>query len=118
MRKRVAIARALVVEPQLILYDEPTSGLDPLSSVEIANVMVNLKNGIHVTTVIVSHDRELAFSIADHIAVIEDGSIIAIHTPEELKHDPDPRIQHFLNVHFQPVEAGVTLSPAQATSSK
>jgi phospholipid/cholesterol/gamma-HCH transport system ATP-binding protein len=116
MRKRVAIARALVVEPQLILYDEPTSGLDPLSSVEIANVMVNLKNRIQVTTVIVSHDRELAFSIADHIAVIEDGRILAIRTPDELKRDPDPRIQHFLNVHFQHVEAEANVSPALAIS--
>jgi phospholipid/cholesterol/gamma-HCH transport system ATP-binding protein len=111
MRKRVAIARALVVEPQIIFYDEPTSGLDPLSSVEIAEVMVSLKRRIHVTSVVVSHDRELAFCIADHIAVIEEGSLIAVRTPSDLKHDPDPRIQHFLNAHFEPAENGTGTFP-------
>ena len=100
MRKRVAIARALVVEPQLILYDKPTCGLDPVSSVEIAEIIVALGKRIHVTSVIVSHDRNLAFSIADRIAVIDDGNIIAVRTPDELRRDPDPRIQDFLNVHF------------------
>ena len=100
MRKRVAIARALVVEPQLILYDKPTCGLDPVASVEIAEIIVDLGKRIHVTSVIVSHDRDLAFSVADRIAVIEDGNIIAVRTPDDLRRDPDPRIQNFLNVHF------------------
>ena len=73
MKKRAAIARALVIEPQLILYDEPTSELDPLSAVVIGEEILKLNKRIHVTSLVVSHDRDLAFGIADRIAVINDG---------------------------------------------
>src|SRR6516225_8118256 len=63
MKKRVAIARALVIDPQLILYDEPTSELDPLSAVVIGEEILNLKCRIHVTSLVVSHDRDLAFDV-------------------------------------------------------
>ena len=97
MRKRVAIARALAVEPQLILYDEPTSELDPVSSVNIAEDIVRLNGRIGATSVVVSHDRELAFGIAHRIAMLDEGRIIAIGTPDEMKANPDPRVQQFLN---------------------
>ncbi len=96
MKKRAAIARALVIEPQLILYDEPTSELDPLSAVVIAEEILNLKNRIHVTSLVVTHDRDLAFGVADRIAVIDQGRIIAIGTPEEVKRRPEPVIRRFL----------------------
>jgi phospholipid/cholesterol/gamma-HCH transport system ATP-binding protein len=101
MKKRVAIARALVMEPQLILYDEPTSELDPLSSVVIAEEIVKLNERIHVTSLVVSHDRDLAFGVADRIAVINEGQILTIGTPEEVKRHPDPLVQHFLNASFK-----------------
>jgi phospholipid/cholesterol/gamma-HCH transport system ATP-binding protein len=101
MKKRVAIARALVIEPQLILYDEPTSELDPLSAVVIGEEILNLKARIHVTSLVVSHDRDLAFGIADHMAVIHEGRIVAIGTPEEIKRRPEPIIQRFLNADFK-----------------
>ena len=97
MRKRVAIARALVVEPQLILYDEPTSELDPVSAVNIAEDIVKLNERIHATTLVVSHDRDLAFGIANRIAVLDGGRIVAIGTPDEIKRNSDPRVQQFLN---------------------
>ena len=97
MRKRVAIARALAVEPQLIFYDEPTSELDPVSAVNIVEDIVKLNGRIHATTLIVSHDRELAFGVADRIAMLAEGRIIAIGTPDEVKHNPDLRVQQFLN---------------------
>jgi len=100
MKKRVAIARALVIEPQLILYDEPTSELDPLSAVVIAEEILRLKERIHVTSLVVSHDRDLAFGVADRIAVINDGRILAIGTPEDVKRKPDPLIQKFLNAEM------------------
>ena len=101
MKKRVAIARALIIEPQLILYDEPTSELDPLSAVTIAEEILRLKERIHVTSLVVSHDRDLAFGVADRIAVINDGRILAIGTPEEVKRKPDPLIQKFLNAEMK-----------------
>jgi phospholipid/cholesterol/gamma-HCH transport system ATP-binding protein len=101
MKKRVAIARALVIEPQLILYDEPTSELDPLSAVVIGEEILNLKQRIHVTSLVVSHDRELAFGVADRVAVINDGQILAIGTPEEVKRNANPLIQRFLQADFK-----------------
>jgi phospholipid/cholesterol/gamma-HCH transport system ATP-binding protein len=101
MKKRVGIARALVIEPQLLLYDEPTSELDPLSSVTVADEIVRLNERIHVTSLVVSHDRDLAFGIADRIAVINDGQIFAIGTTEEIKRNQDPFVRHFLNAQFK-----------------
>jgi phospholipid/cholesterol/gamma-HCH transport system ATP-binding protein len=100
MNKRVAIARALVIEPQLILYDEPTSELDPLSAVVIAEEIVHLQERIHVTSLVVSHDRDLAFGVADRIAVINQGRILTIGTPDEVKRQPDPLVQQFLQADF------------------
>ena len=101
MKKRVAIARALVIEPQLILYDEPTSELDPLSSVVIGEEILHLKQRTGVTSVVVSHDRDLAFGVADRIAVINDGRIIAVGTPEEIKQFDDPLVQKFLHADLK-----------------
>ena len=101
MKKRVAIARALVIEPQLILYDEPTSELDPLSAVIIGEEILNLKKQVNVTSIVVSHDRELAFGVADRIAVINEGRIVAVGTPDEVRKNPDEMIQKFLNADFK-----------------
>ena len=101
MKKRAAIARALVIEPQLILYDEPTSELDPLSAVVIGNEILELNQRIGVTSLIVSHDRDLAFGIADRIAVMAEGRILALGTPAEVKNSNDPQVQNFLRADFQ-----------------
>jgi phospholipid/cholesterol/gamma-HCH transport system ATP-binding protein len=100
MRKRVSIARALVIEPQLLLYDEPTSELDPLSAVTITEEIVSLNQRIKVTSIVVSHDRDLAFGIADRIAIIHDGTILFVGTPEQVKANKDPLIQQFINADF------------------
>lgn len=96
MKKRAAIARALVMEPQLILYDEPTSELDPLTSVVVADEIVKLNERIHVTSVVVSHDRDLAFGIADRVAFIKDGEILTIGSPEEVKQAGNSLVEEFL----------------------
>src|SRR5437016_8457105 len=100
MKKRVAIARALVIEPQLILYDEPTSELDPLMAVTIVDEVIKLNRRIRVTSIVVTHDRDLAFGIADRIALMADGQILAAGTPEEVKSNPHPQIQKFLTADF------------------
>lgn len=101
MKKRVAIARALVSEPQLILYDEPTSELDPLSAIVIGEEILKLRASTHVTSLVVSHDRDLAFGIADRMAVMHEGRILALGTPEEIKRNPEPVIQRFLQADFK-----------------
>ena len=101
MKKRAAIARALVIEPQLILYDEPTSELDPVSAVVIGNEIFELKRRIGVTSLVVSHDRDLAFGVADRIAVMAEGRILTIGTPAEVKNFKDPQVQNFLNADFK-----------------
>ncbi len=101
MKKRAAIALALVIEPQLILYDEPTSELDPVSSVVIGNEILELKRRTGVTSLVVSHDRDLAFGVADRIAFIAEGRIVTIGTPDEVKNFKDPLVQNFLHIEFQ-----------------
>ena len=101
MKKRAAIARALVIDPQLILYDEPTSELDPLSAVVIGEEILDLKKRIHVTSIVVSHDRDLAFGVADRIAIIHEGQILTIGTPDEVKRFNSPLIQRFLQADFK-----------------
>ncbi len=97
MRKRVSLARAISTNPEIVLYDEPTSGLDPVTSAMIDNLIVNLRNTIGVTSIVVTHDLDSAFSIGDRIAMIHRGIIYAIGTPEEIKNNPDPIVQQFIN---------------------
>jgi len=100
MKKRVAIARALAMEPEMILYDEPTSELDPLSAVVIGEEILSLQQQHHVTSLVVSHDRDLAFGVADRVAVMAEGHILTIGTPDEVRKHPDKMIQEFLNAGF------------------
>ncbi len=96
MKKRVAIARALVMEPQLMLYDEPTSELDPVMSATISEIIASLKNEYHVTTVVVSHDRDLALNIAERVGILMDGRLIFLGTPDQLRQPEDPQVANFL----------------------
>lgn len=100
MKKRVAIARALVIEPQLILYDEPTSELDPLSAVTIGEEILSLDQRISVTSIVVTHDRDLAFGVADRIAMMIEGEIRALGTVDEIRNHSDPIIHRFLHTEF------------------
>jgi phospholipid/cholesterol/gamma-HCH transport system ATP-binding protein len=116
MRKRVAIARALAVEPHLIFYDKPTSKLDPVSSVNVAKDIVKFNHRNQATTLVVSHERALAFGIAHRIAMLVEGRIIAIGTPDEIQSNPDPRVQQFLRagISHKPSAAGHLQMPARA----
>jgi phospholipid/cholesterol/gamma-HCH transport system ATP-binding protein len=101
MKKRAAIARALVIEPELILYDEPTSELDPLSAIVIGDEILNLNRRVGVTSLVVSHDRDLAFGIAHRLAVIHEGQIVALGTPDEVRRSSHPIIKEFLHADFK-----------------
>jgi phospholipid/cholesterol/gamma-HCH transport system ATP-binding protein len=97
MKKRVAIARALVMEPQLMLYDEPTSELDPVMAATISEIIATLKDEFHVTTLVVSHDRELALGIADRIGILMDGRLAYLGRAAAVQESKDPRVIEFLN---------------------
>lgn len=101
MRKRAAIARALVVDPQLVLFDEPTSELDPLVALTIGREIVNLNRRTGATVVVVTHDRDLAFGIADRLAFLAEGRILALGTASELRNSPVPLLQQFLAAEFK-----------------
>src|SRR5687767_7874552 len=101
MKKRVAIARALVIEPQLLLYDEPTSELDPMMAVVISDEILSLNKRTGATSIIVSHDRDLAFGIADRIGIIFEGEILFVGTPDEVKRNSTPQIREFIHADFK-----------------
>jgi phospholipid/cholesterol/gamma-HCH transport system ATP-binding protein len=101
MKKRVAIARALAIEPQLLLYDEPTSELDPVMAVTIGEEILSLSQRMGLTSIVVSHDRDLAFGIADRIALMHEGSILSVGTPAETRASRNPIVQQFLNAKLK-----------------
>ena len=96
MKKRVAIARSLAMNPDLILYDEPTAELDPVTSDELARVIMTLKEQLNLTTVIVSHDLNFALYLSDRVAMISDGQIIEVGTPEEIKASRNETVRKFI----------------------
>ena len=102
MRKRVAIARALTMDPQLVLFDEPTSELDPLVALTVGREILRLNRQTQATTVVVTHDRDLAFGIAHRVAFLAEGRIQAVGTPSEMRANPLPLLQQFLAADFTP----------------
>jgi phospholipid/cholesterol/gamma-HCH transport system ATP-binding protein len=97
MNKRVAIARGLVMEPQLLLYDEPTSELDPVMAATISEIIATVKDQYKVTTIVVSHDRDLALNIADRVGILMGGKLIFLGPPADLRNPTDPQIADFLS---------------------
>jgi phospholipid/cholesterol/gamma-HCH transport system ATP-binding protein len=96
MKKRVAIARSLAMNPDLILYDEPTAELDPVTSDELARVIMSLKEKVNLTTIIVSHDLNFALYLSDRVAMMHGGEVIAIGTPDEIKKSQNPIVRNFI----------------------
>ncbi len=96
MRKRVALARSIVRRPEVILYDEPTTGLDPVTSDSINKLINGMGSRYGVTSVVVTHDMNSVFAIAHRVAMLHDGRIHTLQTPEELRANPDERVQHFI----------------------
>jgi len=96
-KRAVAIARALAAQPQCILYDEPTTMVDPIMSDHLGDLMLRLKKQLKLTSVVVTHDRDLAFNIADRLAFVMDGRIRGIGKPGDFKQPTDPVIANFLN---------------------
>jgi len=96
MRKRVGIARALSVEPEMLLFDEPTAGLDPTNSRLVADLMLSLRGGVCDTAMVVTHDVELARTVADRVAVLIAGQFAALGPVDEVLSGNNPAVQSFL----------------------
>lgn len=97
MRKRVALARAICIKPQIILYDEPTTGVDPITADSINELIRGLHDKLNVTSIVVTHDMKSAYKIADRIAMLFNGKIIAQGTPEEIENSTHPIVHQFIN---------------------
>ena len=101
MKKRVALARALVHDPQVVLYDEPTTGLDPITTDYVDDMIVQAKQRLGVTSMVISHDIASSFKVADQLAVLYDGHIAAHGTPEEVRRSEHPHVKKFLSLWFE-----------------
>jgi len=96
MKKRVAVARAVCVRPQIILYDEPTTGLDPITADAINLLIDELHDKLKVTSIVVTHDMRSAYKVADKIAMLYNGKIIAEGTPDEIRYTHDSIVHQFI----------------------
>jgi phospholipid/cholesterol/gamma-HCH transport system ATP-binding protein len=95
-RKRVALARAIALDPEVILYDEPTTGLDPIRSDVINELIIKLQRELKVTSIVVTHDMNSAFKIADRIVMLHEGKIIFDGTPDEIRRSEQDAVKQFV----------------------
>lgn len=96
MKKRVGLARAICHDPKIILYDEPTTGLDPINADAINDLILEMQAQLKGTAVIVTHDMTSAYKVANRIAMLYDGKIIAVGTPDEIKNTVNPIVRQFI----------------------
>ncbi len=96
MKKRVSLARAIAMEPEILLYDEPTTGIDPIMADAINDLIIQMKEKLDVTSMTITHDMKSAYKIGDRIAMLFQGKIIEVGSPEEIKNCSNPIIQQFV----------------------
>ncbi|UCH11959.1 MAG: ABC transporter ATP-binding protein [Candidatus Omnitrophota bacterium] len=96
MRKRVGLARAIALDPEMVFYDEPTAGLDPIVAGVVNKLILDLSKKLQITSVVVTHDMQSVFSIADRIAMLYEGEVIAEGMPDEIRNSTDARVQQFI----------------------
>ncbi len=97
MKKRAGLARALAMDPEILFCDEPSAGLDPIVGAGLDNLIRRLQKAFNMTIVVVTHEMESVYIIADRIAMLHEGRILAVGTKDELLNHPDPRVKQFLN---------------------
>jgi phospholipid/cholesterol/gamma-HCH transport system ATP-binding protein len=97
MKKRAAVARALALDPEILVFDEPSAGLDPIVAAELDELILGLKRAFNMTVIVVTHEMASAFRIADRMAMLYKGSMIAVGTKEELQSSTHPRIRQFFD---------------------
>jgi phospholipid/cholesterol/gamma-HCH transport system ATP-binding protein len=96
MKKRVGLARAIAMEPEILLYDEPTTGLDPIMADVINNLIIAMKQRLKVTAVAITHDMVSAYKIGDRLAMLFEGVILDVGTPEEIRNTSNPVVKQFI----------------------
>ena len=96
MKKRVGLARAICTEPKIILYDEPTTGLDPITADAINDLILRMRERLHVTSIVVTHDMNSAYKVGSQIAMLYNGKIVGVGTPDEIRQSQDHLIQQFI----------------------
>jgi len=106
MKKRVGLARAIATDPEIIFYDEPSSGLDPIMTAKIDELIIDMQRKLDVTSIVVTHDMASASRIADRIAMIYDGQLIAVDTAERFQDIKDERVQAFFRTLHHRREVG------------
>lgn len=97
MRKRVGLARAIAMDPEIVFYDEPTAGLDPIVAGVIDKLILDLSKKLSITSVVVTHDMKSVFSIADRIAMLYEGRVLEVGSPDEIKRSVNPSVQQFIS---------------------
>ncbi len=97
MARRVALARTIALDPELIMFDEPFAGLDPISLGTAAQLVRQLNDSLGITSIVVSHDLEETFRIADQVIILANGGIAAQGTPDEVRHSDNPLVHQFVN---------------------
>lgn len=109
MRKRASLARALALDPEILFFDEPSAGLDPVIAAGLDDLILHLKSAYPITIVVVTHELASAFLIADRMCMINEGKILAVGTVDEIRRNPDPRVQQFIRRE--------AIGPSEASSS-
>ncbi|MGC2856787.1 ABC transporter ATP-binding protein [Novispirillum sp. DQ9] len=104
MIKRAALARAIVMDPRVLFCDEPSAGLDPVVAAQIDDLILLLRDALRMSVVVVTHELESAFKIADRICVLDKGDVLAIDTVENIRNSPNERIQNLLNRRIEEAE--------------
>ncbi|MFA5146227.1 MAG: ABC transporter ATP-binding protein [Candidatus Omnitrophota bacterium] len=97
MRKRVGLARAIVMDPEIVFYDEPTAGLDPIVAGVIDKLILDLSQKLSITSIVVTHDMKSVFSIADRVAMLYEGKVLEVGTPDEIRKSKNSMVQQFVS---------------------
>lgn len=96
MKKRVGLARAIAMDPLVVFYDEPTAGLDPIMAAVIDKLILDLSHKLNITSVVVTHDMKSVFTIADKVAMLYDGKVLEVGSPDEIKNSHNEMVQQFI----------------------